>query len=173
MALFKTDYFIYHKEGYEPIVLEEGFHWPAFFFSFLWAFQNKMWLQGSIGLIAYILAGSIFLTEVIQFANFIGSYFNSIEIGVLIVMLIPNFIYGSIGIEVFKNKLTSEGYHIIKTVKARTRKSAVILAKNLKEEEEDEEEFKEVIIENKECPMCAESVKARAKICRFCSYEFE
>ena len=25
----------------------------------------------------------------------------------------------------------------------------------------------------KECPMCAESVKEKAKICRFCRYEFE
>tara|TARA_Y100000385_G_C12955997_1_gene577551 strand:- start:157 stop:981 length:825 start_codon:yes stop_codon:yes gene_type:complete len=115
MALFKTDYFIYHKDGYEPIVLEEGFYWPAFFFSFVWAFQNKLWLQGFIGLLAYILGGSIFLTEVIQFANFIGSYFNSIEIGVLIVMLIPNFIYGSIGMEVLKNKLVSDGYNLWRT----------------------------------------------------------
>ena len=27
--------------------------------------------------------------------------------------------------------------------------------------------------DTKECPMCAETVKARAKICRFCSHEFE
>ena len=27
--------------------------------------------------------------------------------------------------------------------------------------------------DTKECPMCAETVKAKAKICRFCSHEFE
>ena len=27
--------------------------------------------------------------------------------------------------------------------------------------------------DEKECPMCAETVKARAKICRFCGYKFE
>ena len=29
------------------------------------------------------------------------------------------------------------------------------------------------IKDTKECPMCAETVKARAKICRFCRHEFE
>ena len=27
--------------------------------------------------------------------------------------------------------------------------------------------------DTKECPMCAETVKAKAKICRFCKHEFE
>jgi len=27
--------------------------------------------------------------------------------------------------------------------------------------------------DEKECPMCAETVKARAKICRFCGHKFE
>ena len=68
-------------------------------------------------------------------------------------------------------KLKKKGYPLIKTVKARTRKSAITLAKDLKKEEE--EEYLEVLSENKECPKCAESVKAKAKICRFCNYEFE
>jgi hypothetical protein len=28
-------------------------------------------------------------------------------------------------------------------------------------------------VDTKECPMCAEQVRARAKLCRFCRYEFE
>ena len=91
----------------------------------------------------------------------------------LCIYFLPWLLAGFKGNQWSHNNFKKKGYHIIKTVKARTRKSAVILAKNLKEEEEDKEEFKKVIIENKECPMCAESVKARAKICRFCSYEFE
>jgi hypothetical protein len=71
-------------------------------------------------------------------------------------------------------KLKKKGYPLIKTVKARTRKSAITLAKNLKKEEEEEEgEYQEAISGNKECPMCAETIKARAKICRFCDYKFE
>ncbi len=30
-----------------------------------------------------------------------------------------------------------------------------------------------VIDDTKECPQCAETVKARARICRFCHYQFE
>ena len=68
-------------------------------------------------------------------------------------------------------KLKKKGYPIIKTVKARTRKSAIALAKNLKEDKG--EEYQEVVSGNKDCPMCAETVKAKAKICRYCNYEFE
>jgi uncharacterized small protein (DUF1192 family) len=28
-------------------------------------------------------------------------------------------------------------------------------------------------VDSKECPMCAETVKAKAKVCRFCSHKFE
>ena len=30
--------------GEEPILLKEGFCWPAFFFSFLWALWHRLWL---------------------------------------------------------------------------------------------------------------------------------
>jgi hypothetical protein len=68
-------------------------------------------------------------------------------------------------------KLKKKGYPIIKTIKARTRKSAIALAKNLKEDKG--KEYQEVVSGNKDCPMCAETVKAKAKICRYCNYEFE
>ena len=66
------------------------------------------------------------------------------------------------------NNFKKKGYPLIQTVKARTRKSAIALAKN-----EEEEEYQEESLTNKECPMCAETVKAKAKICRYCKYEFE
>ena len=83
-------------------------------------------------------------------------------------------------------KLKKKGYPLIQTVKARTRKSAIALAKN--EENISELNAKNDSIESqnrfrgsynllkkdkKECPMCAETVKAKAKICRFCKYEFK
>ena len=79
-------------------------------------------------------------------------------------------IAGFKGNEWSHKKLKKKGYPLIKTVKARTRKSAIALAKN---EEEEEEEYQEESLTNKECPMCAETVKAKAKICRYCKYEFE
>jgi hypothetical protein len=30
--------------GEEPLLVEEGFCWPALFFSFLWALWHRMWL---------------------------------------------------------------------------------------------------------------------------------
>ena len=99
------------------------------------------------------------------------------RVGIPLVLALIYFLIwllvGFKGNEWSHNKLKKKGYPIIKTVNARTRKSAINLAKNLKEEEKEEEEYQEEIPGNKECPMCAETVKAKAKICRYCKYEFE
>ncbi len=133
-----------------------------------WLFARQLWL---IGILCFFYSANYNQT-------FNSDINNAILVGELEFPIILGLIYfviwllvGYKGNEWSHKKLKKKGYPIIKTVKARTRKSAIALAKN--EEEEEEEEFKEVISENKECPKCAESVKARAKICRFCNYEFE
>ena len=45
--------------------------------------------------------------------------------------------------------------------------------KELKDDEMTEDFSITNLDETKECPMCAESVKIKAKICRFCGYKFE
>ena len=40
-------------------------------------------------------------------------------------------------------------------------------AEKIKKPEED------ILSETKECPMCAETIKAKAIICRFCNHKFE
>jgi len=117
MAWFKTEYFIYDKKGSNPVILEEGFCGAAFIFSFLWAFEKKMWLPGIVGLLVYVVSGSIFRVELIQFIQFVGNMFNSIEIGTLVVMLIPNFIYGNMGIEMYQSKLANDGYALAWTTR--------------------------------------------------------
>ncbi len=37
--------------GNEPVLVREGFCWPAFFFGFLWALWRRMWLI-ALGLLA-------------------------------------------------------------------------------------------------------------------------
>jgi hypothetical protein len=43
--------------GEAPILLEEGFCWPAFFFSFLWALWHRLWL------VAFLLVLAILAIE--------------------------------------------------------------------------------------------------------------
>ncbi len=60
----------------------------------------------------------------------------------------------------------------------KTKKREIILEQERKLSEEHSETIDadfsfDDIKENKECPACAERVKAKAKICRYCGYEFE
>jgi len=112
------------------------------------------------------------------------------RVGIPLVLALIYFLIwllvGFKGNEWSHKKLKKKGYPLIQTVKARTRKSAIALAKN--EENISELNAKNDSIERqnrfrgtynlfkkdkKECPMCAETIKARAKICRFCNYKFE
>lgn len=60
----------------------------------------------------------------------------------------------------------------------KTKKREIILEQERKLSEEHSETIDidfsfDDVKENKECPACAELVKAKAKICRYCGYEFE
>jgi hypothetical protein len=82
--------------------------------------------------------------------------------------LIFPFISGILGNAWLHKKYQKNGYLLVDSISADSKKSAIALAKN-----EEEEEYQEESLTNKECPMCAETVKAKAKICRYCKYEFE
>ena len=40
--------------GEEPVLVKEGFCWPAFFFSVLWALWHRMWLIAPLLLLASV-----------------------------------------------------------------------------------------------------------------------
>ncbi len=40
--------------GEEPVLLKEGFCWPAFFFSFLWALWHRLWLVALLLVLASV-----------------------------------------------------------------------------------------------------------------------
>ncbi|MEQ8195798.1 MAG: DUF2628 domain-containing protein [Rhodospirillales bacterium] len=50
-----------HKARRDPdrnlVLVKEGFCWPAFFFSGLWALWNRMWLWGTVLIAANIALG--------------------------------------------------------------------------------------------------------------------
>ena len=43
------DVYKHRTQGYEAV--KQGFSWPAFFFTRIWAFVKKLWLHGIVGLV--------------------------------------------------------------------------------------------------------------------------
>jgi hypothetical protein len=161
------------KDRYEAIKI--GFAWSPFLGCFVvfplglaWLWERKLFLIS----IPYWMSFFFLFTFAKHIKIYVNETGSQVGLIVLLIHLSSWLLVGFKGNGWSHKKLKKKGYPIIKTVKARTRKSAIALAKNLKKEDK-EEEYQEVISGNKECPMCAETVKARAKICRFCNYEFE
>jgi hypothetical protein len=158
------------KEKYQ--VNKVGFSWAGIIWNFFWCIEKRLFWYGSM-----LFLYTEFLHIGWDWDNRIPLQAPEVLVADFILLLIFLLMWFSIGFKGNKwanKKAEKRGFTLLKIVKAKNKKSAIALAKSLKEEEQEEEqEYLEVISENKECPMCAESVKARAKICRFCNYEFE
>jgi hypothetical protein len=44
------------EEPADPLLVKEGFCWPAFFFSVVWALWNRMWLSALLFLVVIVAA---------------------------------------------------------------------------------------------------------------------
>ena len=49
----RFDVYVHPAHGYEAV--KHGFSWPAFFFGVIWAFYKKLWLVGTVYLLAIVL----------------------------------------------------------------------------------------------------------------------
>jgi len=163
------------KDKYKAVKV--GFSWPGLIFNGGW-----MLFKGLIfrSILFIILTNALIFHNLILSGNryeelmtpIVGDWIVINAIFLWIVSLVIFFLPGFKGNAWLHKKYLKNGYVIVETVSVDSKKSAIALAKNLKKEDK-EEEYQEMISGNKECPMCAETVKARAKICRFCNYEFE
>ena len=162
-------------------VVKVGFSWTGLIFGGGWMLFKGLILRGIIFLIlawAFLLHNMVLQLGVENkdlsvysevMTPIMGEWTGISSLLILGFSLIFPFISGFKGNAWLHRKHLKNGYILVDTVSADSKKSAINLAKNLKEEEE----YQEVISGNKECPMCAETVKARAKICRYCNHEFE
>lgn len=110
----KFSIFQHPTSGYD--VVKNGWSWPAFFFTWIWAFVKKLWLIGVIVFLFGILASSI------PEAWLLGEVLISIVMGVK-------------GNELRVKRLADAGYEQVATVEARTPEAA--LAAHLAPHEDD------------------------------------
>ena len=89
-----------------PEAVKKGWSWPAFFFTWIWAFIKKLWLIGVIVFLFGILASSI------PEAWLVGELLISIVMGVK-------------GNELRVKRLTDSGYAQVTNVEARTPEDAL------------------------------------------------
>ena len=114
-------------QGYE--VVKVGFSWPGFFFTWIWAFVKKLWVQGIVLMFAVFIANS--LGFAISGGGFAGSLVG------LLVSLIPMYITGQNGNEWREKSMLPRGYQLERAVTATTAEGA--LAKAIKPTEERQE----------------------------------
>ncbi len=110
---------IYHR-GSKSITLKEGFSWPAFFFTFLWAFVKRQWRLGFILLgIAVVVEIIMLLICVPMFPDGIPGMFDAaispavkfFYIFNIIFALLFMFIIGKFANQWLAKSLRKKGYH--------------------------------------------------------------
>lgn len=111
-----NQYKIYQNPQGEYEAVKEGWSWPAFFFSWIWAMVKKLWKPGGIALAV------LFVLSVISSA--IGDYMGIlVNIGALVIGLI----FGTIGYQWREKNLPERGYEYKTTVTASTPEGAIAL----------------------------------------------
>ena len=113
-----SEYNVYKHpvQGYEAIKV--GFSWPALFFTWIWAFIKKLWIHGSVLIVANIIGSSL--------ASATNDASRGADAGVMILLglfgiacfLAPSVVAGIYGNKWRETSMTARGYKLIKTVEA-------------------------------------------------------
>lgn len=106
-----------HPAG-EVQVVKQGWCWPAFFFSFIWAMVSKMWALGVGALIGFLVLGIV--VDISVPANMQDGIINLVAIAV-------NIYFGSSGNQLREKNLLSRGFELKDTVTAANKDGAVAL----------------------------------------------
>ena len=110
------DVYKHPTQGYE--VVKMGFSWPAFFFTWLWAFIKKLWGYGlaALGLLfVFVIIEAEFQLEGSRGGVLVMSLF---QLGVLIW-------FGQMGNKWRTSNLKKRGYEHIQTLQAETSDAAI------------------------------------------------
>lgn len=99
-------------------VVKQGWCWPAFFFSFIWAMVSKMWALGVGALIGFFALGIVIGLSVPP----------ELQDGIInLVAIAVNIYFGSSGNQLREKHLISRGFELKDTVTAANKDGAVAL----------------------------------------------
>ncbi len=104
-----------------------GFGWPAFCFTWLWAFVKKMWVEGLVLLAVAVTISA--LDRVLE----LNKTFSGVILSLLL-SLIFCFFVGLKGNHWRRNNLVKRGFEKMDTVEARTRDAAIAMVVKSKAE---------------------------------------
>lgn len=110
-----TTYEIYDNSFDLPVVLKDGWSWPAFCFPGIWSLVYKLWKQALV-LVGINLAVMILLSNMLPVDVAVWIYY-----GFSILQGLP---FAEFGHKWRKKKLLSDGYLHVATVKAGSKKGA-------------------------------------------------
>ena len=103
-----------HPAGTSEAV-KQGWSWPAFFFSFIWAMVKKQWALGVGVFIGAIVFG--FIVGIVGGSDAIINIFS----------IILNIVFGINGNSWREKNLISRGYELVDTVTAANKDGAIAL----------------------------------------------
>jgi len=110
------DVYRHPTQGYEAV--KSGFSWPAFFFTWIWAFIKGLWGVG-LGFIGIMFVFVMIETIILRQAGSVsGALFMFLEFLVFI-------LFGVVGNEWRSNNLKGRGYEHIRTLEAETPDEAI------------------------------------------------
>ena len=98
--------------------VKQGWCWPAFFFSFIWAILGRMWGLGIAVFVILVLVATSLYTYQTQNADGIVNF----------ISFITNVIFGINGNAWREKNLLSRGFDLIDTVTASNKDGAIALA---------------------------------------------
>ena len=152
----------------------------AFFFTWIWAFINKLYKQAIICLL-YITVIQVII-YIVTYDNIHNSIYDNAGKMILIGFfnLIASIFFGSVGNTLIKSNLQKRGYKFEVTIFAENKEQAILLFKSGKYEavpeenpdtsnSEDKPNENPPTIEYKECPFCCEKIEKNALVCNYCN----
>jgi hypothetical protein len=112
----RYEYWVYERETGEIRAVKRGWSWPAFFFSWIWAFTKGLIAIGA-GVIVYLIILGVIFSSDRDTGDALGT--------IVVALLACNVWLGAKGNKFVEDNLTKKGFKFAGTVNAATAKGAV------------------------------------------------
>ncbi|MBU2765966.1 hypothetical protein HAP94_07100 [Acidithiobacillus ferrivorans] len=123
-------YRIYRKDA-DVVAIKDGFSYPGFFFTWIWAFIKKLWGVGVFFFLLNIMAFSTFLWMMHK-GSPAADHLSVLWLTLNITAWAPKAILGYFGNHLRGNKLIRQGYtRLPDTVRAKNDHDAIIIGASL------------------------------------------